>query len=398
MREESPCSRLNQEQEAFTKALPDPDALPDPEVSTVFIRALRKVLAASKMKKTPEANAASTSNTEREFPQLTASKRKANELSSSGCSPEPASHFPAPGNQFDLGPEAQDTTGELAATSSRKLSMSEGGLPYATVVTSYASPQQPSGTHKPPAMGSDHSEPAASYEAAHRRVSWRRVRASVWHARWHHFKCPCGHQYCPAAERHNKTPIYVSGVVDTRDFLSQIRASCPSGLTAQIKWEKLMLVPHTAEGFRATVSMLRSPDVGGGMTFHTFSLPEDRCVRLLVRNLGRRMPEGIVKEELDNFGIRVQAILQLRSGRRGQETSNAHPLTPHFIVSVAREPDVARLRCLTELCGLRVSVETYIAPKGPLQCRHCQRFGHTQRYCGYAPHCVACGEAHLSGE
>jgi hypothetical protein len=45
-----------------------------------------------------------------------------------------------------------------------------------------------------------------------------------------------------------------------------------------------------------------------------------------------------------------------------------------------------------------VSVETYIAPKGPVQCKRCQRFGHTQRNCGYAPRCVACGGTHLSGE
>ena len=109
------------------------------------------------------------------------------------------------------------------------------------------------------------------------------------------------------------------------------------------------------------------------------------------------MPEDAVREDLESLGIRVQGVLQLRSGRRDR-TAEAHPLTPHFIVSVARGPDVARVRSITELCGLRVSVETYVAPKGPLQCRRCQRFGHTQHYCGYAPRCVACGEAHLSGE
>jgi hypothetical protein len=56
------------------------------------------------------------------------------------------------------------------------------------------------------------------------------------------------------------------------------------------------------------------------------------------------------------------------------------------------------VRSLTELCGLWISVETFRAPKEPLQCKRCQCFGHTQRYCGYAPRCVACGEAHLSGE
>jgi hypothetical protein len=38
-----------------------------------------------------------------------------------------------------------------------------------------------------------------------------------------------------------------------------------------------------------------------------------------------------------------------------------------------------------------------MAPKGPLQCKRCQRFGHTQRNCGYAPRWVACGGSHLSG-
>jgi len=43
-------------------------------------------------------------------------------------------------------------------------------------------------------------------------------------------------------------------------------------------------------------------------------------------------------------------------------------------------------------------VETYIAPKGLMQCKRCQRFGRKQRYCGYATRRVTCGEAHLSGE
>jgi hypothetical protein len=47
---------------------------------------------------------------------------------------------------------------------------------------------------------------------------------------------------------------------------------------------------------------------------------------------------------------------------------------------------------------LPVSVESYVAPKAPLKCKRCQRFGHTQPKCGYPPRCVACGVAHLSGE
>jgi hypothetical protein len=134
------------------------------------------------------------------------------------------------------------------------------------------------------------------------------------------------------------------------------------------------------------------------MSFHTFSLPKDRCARLLIKNLGRCMHEDVVREELEPLGICVQGVIQLRSGLRDQNPENDRPATPHFLVTVARGPEVSKIRSIAQLCGLRVTVETYTAPKGPLQCKRCQRFGHTQRTCSYAPRCVACGEAGHSGE
>ena len=65
-----------------------------------------------------------------------------------------------------------------------------------------------------------------------------------------------------AGELPYKTPIFVSGVRDTRAFLVWLRASCPGGLTTELKAEKLMVVPSTANGFRAVVSALRSIDGG----------------------------------------------------------------------------------------------------------------------------------------
>ena len=80
----------------------------------------------------------------------------------------------------------------------------------------------------------------------------------------------------PAGERTNKAPIFISEVNDNKAFLAWLRESCPSKLTAQLKAEKLVVVSATAEGFRATVSVLLSLDVGGVVSFHTYSVPEDR--------------------------------------------------------------------------------------------------------------------------
>jgi len=173
-------------------------------------------------------------------------------------SAEPASRRSAPGHLFSDGAAAQGTTGELAAQTSRLLWSTEGGLAYAAVEAGRAGRQQPSGPRKSPAKGSDHYEPAASSEVATRRMSLEDMSGSLC-------GMPVGttvsaevatNSAATAGERQNKTPIYVSGVTDTRGFLSWIRASCQSGLPAQ--GEKLMLVPLSTDGFGATVSVLRS--------------------------------------------------------------------------------------------------------------------------------------------
>jgi len=42
------------------------------------------------------------------------------------------------------------------------------------------------------------------------------------------------------------------------------------------------------------------------LSFHTFTLPEDRCAGLLVKYLGLGKPESVVREELETLGMHVQ--------------------------------------------------------------------------------------------
>jgi hypothetical protein len=67
------------------------------------------------------------------------------------------------------------------------------------------------------------------------------------------------------------------------------------------------------------------------------------------------MTESVVQEELESLNFRVQGVMQLRSGRRDQDPAKDRPPTPHFIAS-ARGPEVSKVRSITEICGLRVSV------------------------------------------
>jgi hypothetical protein len=88
----------------------------------------------------------------------------------------------------------------------------------------------------------------------------------------------------------------------------------------------LIVVPSTADGFRTVVSALRAIN-GGGLSSHNNTLPENRSVRLL-KNLGRGMPESVVREELESLNIRVEGVMQLRSGCRDKNLDKDRPPTP----------------------------------------------------------------------
>ena len=78
-----------------------------------------------------------------------------------------------PGHLFGDGPASLGSMGELTAESSGQLGPTNGGMAYAAVVFGHAGPLQSNGPQKSKAKCSGHSEPAASSEAATRRISLR---------------------------------------------------------------------------------------------------------------------------------------------------------------------------------------------------------------------------------
>jgi hypothetical protein len=217
---------LQQEELAFIKALGMMTHSP------LFLQGLRRATAPStKTKKAPtkKIKKALTSFRAAVAALTAASKRKAEVLSGAGASDKPASRRPAPDQLLEGAPEA---TGERAAQSSRQLGSAEGRLAYATVVAGAASLQKASGPHKSTAKGSASAEPAASLEAATRRMSLTDMSGPL--CGMPDGTTPNAHvattRVAPIGERDNKTPIFISGIgSDARSFLVWLRASCPGG-------------------------------------------------------------------------------------------------------------------------------------------------------------------------
>ena len=128
-------------------------------------------------------------------------------------------------------------TGEQAATGGRQLGSSEGRATYTAVVAAPSAPHKPSGQLKPTAKGLDPSEPTVSSETAPGRMSTDMSGPLSGMPVGTTFDAHVANPCLPAGEHPNKTPIFITGVGDTRAFLVWLRSSCPCDLTDQLKAE-----------------------------------------------------------------------------------------------------------------------------------------------------------------
>jgi hypothetical protein len=62
-----------------------------------------------------------------------------------------------------------------------------------------------------------------------------------------------------------------------------------------MKGERQMVVPGTADDFWAANTAITFLVVSKSVSLHTISIPEGRRVRLLIKKLGRGMPETVVR-------------------------------------------------------------------------------------------------------
>jgi septal ring-binding cell division protein DamX len=123
--------------------------------------------------------------------------------------------------------QSLDDRSEQAATGGQQLGSAEGGMTYAAVVAVPVALHKPSGPLTPTAKGSNPSEPAASSESAPRRISSDMSGPLSGTPDGTTPTTHVSNTCVPAGEHPNKTPIFITGVANTRGFLTWLRASCP---------------------------------------------------------------------------------------------------------------------------------------------------------------------------
>ena len=178
-------------------------------------------------------------------------------------------------------------------------------------------------------------------------------------------------------------PIYVHNISDYVKFhelLDNITIDDYSIINAK---PALKLNLCSVDDYRATTNFLDESKID----YHTFQLPENKQLSIIIRNLPVNITEQCIFNELTELKFEVSSVTRLQNKFKN----------PLPIVAVLLSKPSAGIYSLNRLLHCVVTIEPRRPSKDIPQCTNCQRFAHTKKFCHLPPRCVKCaGDHHYS--
>ncbi|XP_075989094.1 uncharacterized protein LOC142985062 [Anticarsia gemmatalis] len=147
---------------------------------------------------------------------------------------------------------------------------------------------------------------------------------------------------------------------------------------------------ESTEEYRIIERFLTSHATLENISWFSYSLLEERSLKVAIRGLPVDTPPELIAEELTARGFTPEHVrpIQARQGRPGCL----------YFAQLARNKDtVPGIYEVTELLYMPgVKIEAWRGKKGPAQCHRCQGFRHSSHNCHRRLACVRCGEEHAA--
>lgn len=146
---------------------------------------------------------------------------------------------------------------------------------------------------------------------------------------------------------------------------------------------QIKLMPKLTKTYSVLAKFLETRNV----SFHTYQLSKDKCFRVVLRGMHYTAPLDDIKDELKEMGHVVLRIHNI-SNRVTKEPYNL------FFLDLQRSINNKDILTLQYLLNAKISFEMPYVKKEIIQCKRCQRFGHSKAYCRHPFRCVKCTGDH----
>ena len=182
-------------------------------------------------------------------------------------------------------------------------------------------------------------------------------------------------------------PIMVDGIDNFNAFHEKIKNIVPTFKIKVISDKSFKINTENMESFRKATNVLNE----SSYSWHSYENKQIRPIKVIVKRLHHScQPEDIIGDLRNRFYTIQDATPKLKYRTK-------QPLNM-FMLTFEHDEHVDKIYKITDIMGIRVEIVPLKKSKLVPQCKRCQSYGHTARYCAKEPRCVRCTAKHLTSE
>lgn len=139
--------------------------------------------------------------------------------------------------------------------------------------------------------------------------------------------------------------------------------------------------------------------------WYTYENKQTRSLRVMARGIHPETPIDDIRDDLVSQGFDVEKIDQKYRLNRDKDNKiiyengkRSYTHLPLFMLSFANDTMAKKAFEIRYICNTKVTIEALKRNNQIPQCKNCQEFNHTNKYCNKLPKCVKCGENHLTSD
>lgn len=181
-------------------------------------------------------------------------------------------------------------------------------------------------------------------------------------------------------------PIFVTGIINVnslKDALNKFVKSDLYLMTTLRSGHVIKIIPKDIQ----TYKVIRENFIANNISHYTYQLKSERAYRVVLRGLHASENTTEISKELYENGHEVRQIVNIR------HRATKEPL-PVFYVDLEPKPNNKAIFDVKYLNNMKITFEAPYKKKEIMQCKRCQRFGHSKNQCFRPYRCVKCGSAH----
>ena len=179
-------------------------------------------------------------------------------------------------------------------------------------------------------------------------------------------------------------PIFIDDIIDIQSMIrTNEKDISKEDYKLKINNNHVKVLPTHPDAYRKLTKLLKTLNA----KFHTYQLKQERLFRVVLRNIHHSVDLDELEYELQNLGHEVTNISNIK------HRISKNPLSLFFI-DLTQKGNNKDIYNVNRLMNFIVKFEPPLVKKEIVQCKRCQRYGHTQKYCNHNFRCVKCAGNH----